>query len=307
MEKYKRLETLVQILQRRPYRSKRELLDYFENYLDTFVSARTIERDFQILETEFHIEIIYDRMHRGYTLLDEDKEYIANFLRFAGRMYLADLFRKGLKTFEDLQKFIKLENHSTFEGLHLIEPLFLAIRQGRVVTFLHENFLKETKNYYQMIPLQLREYEGRWYVVGIPIKEENSSQIKTFGLDRISNLQTEGLAHFSRTKYVDQLDKFSQIVGLNYGEGESEERIELAVDQTQYKYLRSLPLHPSQVNLEEMPDGRKKISLKLIPNYELKMQLLKLGSHIEVLHPKTLRTEIKKELIKTLKGYQNEK
>ena len=46
-----------------------------------------------------------------------------------------------------------------------------------------------------------------------------------------------------------------------------------------------------------------KISLELVINHELKMQLLSYGENVKVLQPKTLAEEIKAEAKKMLKLY----
>lgn len=308
MEKYKRLETLIHILERQPYLSKEGILDYFNDNHDTHLSARTLERDFQTLAVNFHITIKYNRTKKGYHLPPEDKEQITSFLSFAGRVYLAELFRKGLKDFQDLRKSIKLEDHSDFEGIERVEPIFMAIQQERIVEFTHENYLKKTLKKYRIAPMQLREYQGRWYVVGVPIqKDENlkdNAIIKSFGLARITKLKMTEIFSVSKHQFDHQLQKFEQIIGLNYDEAEQRENIEIAVSPNQYKYLESLPLHASQYKKGRKEDGRIIISIHLIPNYELKMQILKLGAEVEVLQPQYLRNEIEEVLIQSLKNYQ---
>ncbi len=311
MDKYKRLDTLIHILERQPFISKQGILDYFERFHDVELSARTIERDFQSLARDYHIAVNYNRTKRGYHLNTEDNEQITSFLTFAGRVYLSELFRKGLKDFQDLRKSIKLEDHSEFEGLEMVEPLFTAIQQNLIVEFVHENYIKKTIKNYRIAPLQLREYQGRWYVVGIPLPKNNKLSkdaiIKSFGLARVRQLKIAENFSFSVDRFKEQLKKFEQIIGLNYDEAEQQEIIEIAVTKHQYKYLESLPLHSSQYKKEEMRDGRIKISLHLIPNFELKMQLLKLGEQIEVLSPQYLRNQIKESLTQSLKQYRNEK
>lgn len=311
MEKYKRLETLIHILERNPYLSKQGIMDYFEDHHHLPLSARTLERDFQSLEIDFHIAVDYDRTRRGYHLMTEDNEQISTFLSFAGRVYLAELFRRGLKDFQDLRKSIKLEDHSEFGGIEMVEPIFLAIQQERIVEFTHENYLKKTLKEYRIAPLQLREYQGRWYVVGVPLQKaeklKDDAIIKSFGLARITRLKMAETFPISVSQFEKQLKKFEQIIGLNYDEVEQRENIEIAVSQSQYKYLESLPLHASQYKKEEMKDGRIKISIHLIPNYELKMQILKLGAQVEVLRPQYLRDEIEEILKQSLKNYQDGK
>lgn len=161
MDKIKRLEILVSILGSKPGISKNEILDYFYNHHELELSARTLERDFKSLESDFHIAIKYDRSLNGYHLCEEDQAQITAFLEFAGRVYLADLFKKGFKDFQDLQNSIKLEDHSGFEGINNLEPIFLAISQRKDIRFIHENYIKNTRKQYTLTPFQIREYQGR--------------------------------------------------------------------------------------------------------------------------------------------------
>lgn len=309
MEKIKRLETLVSILSSRPNSSKQDILNYFYDHHELELSSRTLERDFKILETDFHIGVNYDRGANGYSLKDEDKGQITAFLEFAGRVYLADLFKKGFKDFQDLQKSVKLEDHSGFEGINNLEPVFLAIRQKRNIRFIHENYLRGTRKDYSITPFQIREYQGRWYVVGVPIQEGetilDAKHIQSFGLARIARLRITHPSTLLIGDFEHQLLKFSQIVGLNYDENDSRELIEIAATPNQFKYLQSLPLHPSQRKTGELPDGRVTFNLHLIPNYELKMQLLKFGPEIEVLSPAFLREQIKNSLAESLSNYDD--
>lgn len=311
MEKYKRLEIVIHLLEAHPFISKKKILEYFMENHELELSARTLERDFQVLETDFHIAVHYNRAKRGYALMEEDALQITTFLSFAGRMYLADLFRKGLKDFEKLQSAIKLEDYSGFEGLKNIEPLFLAIQQKRSISFKHENYIRNSIKEYKIVPFQLKEYQGRWYVVGLPIEENGikveENIVKNFGLARCKQVKLCDGYKIDSSMITQQIEKYEQIIGLNYDAAEKREIIELAVTKQQFKYLKSLPLHKSQLVKGEMTDGRIKISLHLIPNYALEMQLLKLGEGIEVLSPSFLRERIIERLNTNLKQYKNEK
>lgn len=131
--------------------------------------------------------------------------------------------------------------------------------------------------------------------------------IQTFGLARIHNLKVNQLSTLNIEQFEHQLSKFNQIVGLNYDEGKRRELIEIAVTPNQFKYLESLPLHPSQQKQSELDDGRVVLTLHLIPNFELKMQLLKMGDQIEILKPDYFRKQILDTLTKALEQYEEKK
>lgn len=299
----RRLETLIHLLKSFPNCSKDELMERLQADYDITVAARTLERDLKILNTDFGIEVCYNRMKNGYHINEQDKDQVVDFLQFAGRIYLGNLFQEGLKDFEILKNSVVLEDETNFEGVQHIQPILLAIKNRCMIGFVHENYQKQTKTNYHIIPLQLREYQGRWYAVGIP---DGGNHIKTFGLARISELEILGVSEIRLASFEKQLKKFDNIIGLNYDAAEKAEEIELAVSQRQYKYMKSLPLHPTQKEGGKLPGGWVRVCLFLIPNYALKMQLLKLGNEVEVLSPAQLRTEIKKTLTQTLKRYNHE-
>lgn len=168
---------------------------------------------------------------------------------------------------------------------------------------MHENYHKGTRKNYEIAPLQIREYLNRWYVVGVP---EGEKHIKTFGLDRITKLKIKDKTNLDPKDFEKQLAKFQQIVGLNYDAAEKLETVQLLDTAQQYKYLQSLPMHSSQESTGIRNDGRYGIAYTLIPNFEFKMQVLKMGSAAEVLSPKWLREEIEEQIMETLKLYTNE-
>lgn len=265
------------------------------------ISPRTLERDIELLANDFHIAISYDHHHKGYHVEEDHEEQVLEFLKYSGRIFLGEFFREVLKNFDTIRDQVRPEEYVHYDGIAHIQPIMLALRNHLKIDFVHENFQKNTRKSYRIIPLQLREFERRWYVVGVP---EGETHIKTFGLSRISNLKLLGLSTLDPAAFSGQLKKFDRIVGLNYDAAETAEIIQIAVSQEQYKYLKTLPLHRSQKFEKRLPDGRVQLSLFLIPNFELKMHLLKMGDQVEVLKPDFLRESIKETLVKALHRYK---
>lgn len=298
----KRWEILIMLIKKQPYISKKELLRTLEADYEIATSYRTIERDLNLLATDFHVEITYDHQKKGYCVTEDHEEQVVEFLKYSGRIFLGEFFREALRDFDGLKDLIKPEYYSHYQGIEHIQTILLALRNHFKISFIHENFQKNTRKSYQITPLQLREFERRWYVVGVP---ENENHIKTFGLSRISNLKVLELTSLIPSEFIDQLKKFDRIVGLNYDASESAEIIQIVVSNQQYKYLKTLPLHSSQKLEEILPDGRVRLSLFLIPNYELNMHLLKMGDQVEVLKPLSLRENIKRIISRSLNLYKD--
>ncbi|HUH35312.1 MAG TPA: WYL domain-containing protein [Moheibacter sp.] len=305
MAKYtqiKRWEIIIQLVERIPYISKQSLIDRMEEDHDIKITARTLERDLSSLATDFGVFVSYDRQQKGYFIAADNQEQVYDFLKFSGHIFMGEFFRETLKDFEDLKERIKPEDNADYAGSIHIQSILMALRSHREIGFVHENFQKNTLTPYQIVPLQLREYGRRWYVVGVP---KGESHFKTFGLSRISQLKILGISSLDPLAFEEQLKKFDRIIGLNYNAAEKAETVRIVVSAEQYKYLKTLPLHFSQEHEKTLLDGRVQLKLFLIPNHELNMQLLKMGNQVEVLEPLFVRNQIIDLLRQSLALYQD--
>lgn len=293
----------MKLLHTTAYISKKQLLDRLEKDYSLASSSRTLERDFQFLATELGISVLYCHAEKGYFIERESSSQVLLFLKFSSSILFGQFLQNSLRDFGDLPALIKPESYYNYEGSLLIEPILLALRNKQIIRFTHFNFKRNSSSRYTITPFQLREYDRRWYVVGLP---EGESHIKTFGLSRITDPEVVGSARYDISEFEDQLEKFDSIVGLNYDESEKKEIIRIAVTNHQYKYLRSLPLHFSQHFEKFLPDGRVLLTLTLIPNYELKMQFLKMGDQVEVLEPEFLRDEMKTIITNSSRLYEKD-
>lgn len=298
----RRWEIITQLIERIQYISKQNLIDRMEQDHGIVITSRTLERDMSKLNKEFGVEITYDRQRKGYFIEQDNQEQLYEFLRFSGQIFLGEFFREVLKDYEGLKESVQPEISTDYVGVVHFESILLALRNHLEIGFVHENFQKNTQKPYRIVPLQMREFERRWYVVGVPQGEKT---IKTFGLSRISQLEVLGNSKIDPSKFNEQLKQFDRIVGLNYNAAEKAEIIQIAVSAEQYKYLRTLPLHFSQKYEKTLLDGRIQLKLFLIPNHELNMQLLKMGERVEVLSPLSLRNQIKEILTNSLSLYQD--
>jgi len=126
------------------------------------------------------------------------------------------------------------------------------------------------------------------------------SEIRTFGIDRISDISIKGFSKLNKQKYKNQLKRFDDIIGLHIKNTEPIE-IGLVVNDVHIKYLESLPLHSSQVIQPKNNKGQHIVKYLLIPNYEFKTQILKMADQAKVLSPDSLKKEIQNMLRNTLK------
>jgi predicted DNA-binding transcriptional regulator YafY len=89
---------------------------------------------------------------------------------------------------------------------------------------------------------------------------------------------------------------YDPVIGVDATPGRAE-RIVLRFTPLQGKYVKALPLHPSQLVLQD-DQHAVVVALHVMPNYELRQELLGLGSTVQVVEPKWLAAEIRAEHLK---------
>ena len=75
------------------------------------------------------------------------------------------------------------------------------------------------------------------------------------------------------------------------------------VEESQAKYIRSVPKHHSQSEIEPI-DGWPAFTYHLAPTYDFMQELLSHGAFVEVLSPESLRKEIKDTAAAMTKIYE---
>lgn len=264
------------------------------------ISGRTLSRDFQALHAEFGINIRHEPGKRGYiicTAMDEDVSDFQQFLKLLELAERVDTIAQTLQSASSASRSIVFEHNDFFRGSDYLKPLADAIQRKILVCFEYQSFLKPLPDQYVVTPFLIMEHRNRWYLLG---QDQEADKVKTFGLDRMQQVQ---LLHpfEEETEAFDYKALFEHTYGITCL-AEAPSRVVLSFTPQQGKYIKSLPLHNSQQVLLDN-DSELRISLFVVLNYDLKMQLLSYGSKVEVLEPLKLRQEIAEELQKSLKKY----
>lgn len=173
-----------------------------------------------------------------------------------------------------------------------------ALKQNRRIRFSYKSYTRSLPTDGIVLePYFVKIFKQLWYVIGFNI---NDKQVKTYALDRISNLNILQDT-FVMPNDVNPSDFFKDCFGIITNRN-SAKRIVLRVEPTQAKYFRALPLHSSQQ--EVVHDDYSIFTYKMRITYDLKEEIMSHGATIEVLEPKELKTLIRTELEEALKNYQ---
>jgi predicted DNA-binding transcriptional regulator YafY len=271
-----------------------EMMDYlfqqgFEN------SKRTMQRDFQHIRDEFGVNIVYNRSRNGYYIPEESSPYVDQFLRLANLAQLTQIFAINNR---ELLNYISFESQGSLRGLHHLTPLLNAIRNSQVVRINHTTFYRKETRTYEVQPYLLKEYGERWYLVGWVLEK---NEFRSFGIDRIDGLEITAKL-FDRKEHPEPLDFFRHSIGIIYSD-QKPEIVELSFQPFQGKYIKTLPLHDSQIVVEDTQDIVR-VKLFVSPSVELKRKILSYGSKVKVEKPDWPAHDIAEELKKNIGQYE---
>jgi len=265
---------------------------------DIQVSERTIQRDIEHIRTHYGIKILYESDPPGYYINKENSPDLPNLLRFVEVANTAAIVVESLQDGINSTLYMDFEANGSLRGYELLETLLHAIKNHRIITFTYEKYLTGEKSEYTLHPLLLKEFQTRWYLVGI---RDDIGQLRVFGIDRISGIESTGDT-FNPKPGFNPLDMFRHTIGINSTENQPE-LVELSFTELQGKYVKALPWHHSQ---EVLADNAEELRIRLYvnPNLEFKQRIMATGKAVKVLKPQWLAEEIRNELQANLQQYR---
>lgn len=153
---------------------------------------------------------------------------------------------------------------------------------------------------FRIQPYAMKVYNQRWYIVGY-IKEQKG--IRNIALDRTLEMEV-GEETFTFPNDFDPEKYFSNSVGIYVNENLKPQKVILRVFGIHVEYMRSLPLHFSQREINAKHGEYSDFQYKLSLTPELTTKILSMGEKVEVMEPKELRDEIKNKLLATISQYK---
>lgn len=171
-------------------------------------------------------------------------------------------------------------------GRKYLTPVIEAMRDGLELELYYQSYWYEEPSTYTLQPYCIKVFKQRWYVIGF-CKERNN--IRTFSLDRIQQLTTLD-AKFVYPKDFDPEAYFADNFGIMI-ENKKLETIRIKVYGMHVQYIRALPLHRSQCEIETTVDYSI-FEYRMKPTLDFRQELLSRGADVEVLAPLTFREEM---------------
>lgn len=293
---------ILKKLKLKPYSTYEELQTYIENQFDYLqmqddtlnigFSKRTLQRDLKEIRNVFGIDIEYSKTNKGYYISQSETENM-NFQRMIEAF---DMFN-SLNLAQDLTPFIHLEKRRP-QGTENLYGLLHAIKNKRKIKFTYQKFWEEEVSQRLVEPYALKEFKNRWYILA---KDSKDNNIKSFALDRLTNLEIT-TQHYQYPDNYSIEQNYRYCFGIISPNGADPQDIILSFDPFQGKYIKTLPLHETQEVLVDNAQETR-IKLKLCLTHDLFMELLSFGDSMKVIEPKKLSDEIKEAHKKAYKQY----
>ena len=197
----------------------------------------------------------------------------------------------------------KLKQRILFEeihsGQHFLTPIIEAMRDGVMLEMTYQSYWRDEAHTSLFEPYFVKVFKQRWYVIG------KSDCVRIYALDRIQKLETRS-TRFNMPKDFDPEAYFYNCFGIIHDADVSPEEIKLKVSSSQAKYVRALPLHHSQKEIETT-DEYSIFTFYIKPTFDFRQEILSLGEDAEVLSPASFREEIVNVTLKMSGHYQKDK
>ncbi|MFQ5963428.1 MAG: helix-turn-helix transcriptional regulator [Candidatus Scalinduaceae bacterium] len=308
--------------------NSRHLADEFE------ISQKTAQRDIEFMRDRIDAPLEYSHADRGYYYTDEAYELPPIWLReselvafiLAKRLATAipdrsikDSLNKFISKFssrisdktcgersesirfylDDIQDKISLKN---IEYYSVDEDLFRkvvnALFTKRSLAIQYYSPHKDERTNRNIIPLHLLDYMGNWHLISFCTLKKG---LRNFALSRIEECN-----------YIDEeislptdLPPIKTYIRKTFGifHGGQNHNVSLKFSPRASRAVKEQIWHKKQ-KIKELKDGCIILNVPVADTTEIKREILKYGSEVEVLKPLRLKNEIIEEIKKMKKIYQ---
>ena len=265
-----------------------EILDKWEARWGSSYSRRTFNNHRLAIEEVFDIKIECNRSSMRYfvryseDLKDEDAgpAWLINTFTVNSLLALGKERLSGRISVEDIPS-----------GQKYLTTIMDAMLDDKQLNISYCKYTGNEVEEFNVMPYALKEFAKRWYVIGY-CRERNG--LRVYGLDRITFIRVSEES-FKLPEGFDVDDIFASSFGIYLPDGSRAVDIVFRANKKEARYLRDLPLHHSQRELEVSSDSVV-FSVRLVPNSNLIMEFCKRGDRLEVLEPQEIRAQVAGEL-----------
>lgn len=315
----------------KPFPSKQEIREACEEALfgsndGANICDSTIEKDMYSMKMEHDAPLKYSKKFGGYYYSDPEftinnvplTEEDLSAIKFAANTLMqfrdVEMFKQFGNAIDkivdrvsissnpndkDLNHFVQFEIAVSSGGNEFLPDLLEAIRNSLIVSFEYASFVSGKSKSRSVIPLLLKEYRNRWYLISFDRSKED---IVTYALDRMSDLV---ISEESNERPIDfnPENYFKYAVGITSNNKSEPENVIFKADNIAAKYIDSQPFHHSQ-KIVKTGKNKTVFQLKVLISEELIRTIMSYGGEIEVLEPLALKANIMNRVTEMIENYK---
>lgn len=257
------------------------------------MSRRTFYNYRQGIAETFNIEIESDTSSYRYYIANDGTE---NSSRLVNMLLESISMSDMLKDSQSMGNRILVENVPS--ARKNLPTMMKALRNLNRITFTYNSYNRANASYGIIIePYCVRLFKQLWYVIGYNVKDR---KIKTYSLDRISDLTINNSETFILPYNFDATTYFNNCFGIMTSQGKPR-KVVIKATAKKAKYLRALPLHHTQKEIKH--EQHSIFSYKLFLTNDLVSEILSHGPDLQVISPKALRALVIEQLKSALDNY----
>ncbi|MEI8087126.1 MAG: WYL domain-containing protein [Paludibacter sp.] len=194
----------------------------------------------------------------------------------------------------------KLKQRIQFEnipsGQQYLTTIIEAMRDGVKLNMSYQSYWSSAVGVFEIAPYFVKVFKQRWYVIA------KSDKTRIYALDRIKNLEVTSNI-FTMPTDVNPETYFDNCYGIINDKHVVAQTVKLKFDAGQANYIRALPLHNSQKEIETTNESVV-FEYFIKPTFDFRQEILLHGEDVEVLEPQSFRDEMKNVVRKMNERYQ---
>jgi len=289
------------------------------------ISRKTAQRDIEFISERLKAPLVYVHGRRGYTYEDNTWEIPGLWLHQDELISLVLSYRlasavpdSGVKTvlktllnqiiahhssgaisIDELSDKISVKNIAYARTNEAVfHRLLEALLQSKPVEIEYYSPHNDQSTTRDILPLHLLNYMGTWHIIAhCNVKKE----LRDFVLSRIRSVAACETLVDAGVPAARVKDYIRETFGIFRGEKTQNVCLRFAADIA--PWIAEQNWHPAQKTRMEK-DGRLSLSIPVADFREIKREILRYGSQVEVISPAALREDVKKEIEKMKKVYR---
>ena len=192
----------------------------------------------------------------------------------------------------------RIDFESVPYGSRFLPTLINAMMEQTEVQYTYQNFHRTEPNTIHLQPYGIKLFRRRWYVHGFSIEHNEE---RTFALDRALSIRSTN--HTWTLPYGFNIhEMFDSYYGIY--RDVPPETIRIRADHKTADFIRSLPLHASQQEIERQNEYSI-FQYSIAPTLEFIQELRTYANGVRVLSPQSLVDRMREDLQKTLDLYND--